>query len=146
MNLPGSPEDLSCHMLWLRRCWWRQGFLERSTLILCPLRLHVDTDLDERVQYILKTYEYICKVGSTLIFLLLTTVQDETNFARILSTVEKYAGKRSGESWEDLQSRSNYKELVTEPTQEISRRMIFFSGLRHERGARPDFEAGNRGN
>ena len=125
MNLPGSPEDLSCHMLWLRRCWWRQGFLERSTLILCPLRLHVDTDLDERVQYILKTYEYICKVGSTLIFLLLTTVQDETNFARILSTVEKYAGKRSGESWEDLQSRSNYKELVTEPTQDISRRMIF---------------------
>ena len=148
MNLPGSPEDLSCHMLWLRRCWWRQGlvwfglvwfgllwlrrcwwrqgFLEPSTLILCPLRLHVDTDLDERVQYILKTYEYICKVGSTLIFLLLTTVQDETNFARILSTVEKYAGKRSGESWEDLQSRSNYKELVTEPTQDISRRMIFF--------------------
>ena len=83
-------------------------------MILCPLRLHVDTDLDERVQYILKTYEYICKVGSTLIFLLLTTVQDETNFARILSTVEKYAGKRSGESWEDLQSRSNYKELVSE--------------------------------
>ena len=99
--------------------------MEQSTLILCPLRLHVDTDLDERVQYILKTYEYICKVGSTLIFLLLTTVQDETNFARILSTVEKYAGKRSGESWEDLQSRSNYKELVTEPTQDISRRMIF---------------------
>ena len=90
-------------------------------LILCPLRLHVDTDLDERVQYILKTYEYICKVGSTLIFLLLTTVQDETNFARILSTVEKYAGKRSGESWEDLQSRSNYKELVTEPTQDSDR-------------------------
>ena len=28
-------------------------------------RLHVDTDLDERVQYILKTYEYICKVNLT---------------------------------------------------------------------------------
>ena len=30
--------------------------------MLYLLRLHIDTDLDERVQYILKTYEYICKV------------------------------------------------------------------------------------
>ena len=44
----------------------------------------------------------------------MTYGQDETNFARILSTVEKYAGRRSGETWAELESRSNYKELVSE--------------------------------
>ena len=32
-------------------------------LLHCLLRLHLDIDLDERVQYILNNYEYICKVG-----------------------------------------------------------------------------------
>ena len=47
-----------------------------------------------------------------------TTGQDETNFERILSTVEKYAGRRSGETWGELESRSNYKELVSESRKE----------------------------
>ena len=38
--------------------------------------------------------------------------QDETNFARMLSSVEKYAGRRPEETWGELQSRSSYKELV----------------------------------
>ena len=82
--------------------------------MLYLLRLHIDTDLDERVQYILKTYEYICKVPPDPLYDSDTTGQDETNFARILSTVEKYAGRRSGETWAELESRSNYKELVSE--------------------------------
>ena len=28
--------------------------------------------------------------------------------------MEKYAGRRSGETWAELESRSNYKELVSE--------------------------------
>jgi len=68
--------------------------------MLVATRLHVDTDLDERVQYILKTYEYIFK--------------DETNFARMLAAMEKYAGKRPGETWVELPSRSSYKDLVAD--------------------------------
>ena len=71
--------------------------------------------MDERVQYILKTYEYICKVILTqndMLFNTTSSFQDETNFAQMLSSVEKYAGRRPGETWGKLESRSSYKELV----------------------------------
>ena len=36
----------------------------------------------------------------------------------MLSSVEKYAGRRPGETWEELESRSSYKELVRRFLQE----------------------------
>ena len=178
VNLLVSLVDLSCQKLWQRRFWMQQGFfifpflninffsfvehrfyshLLNINFFLHPLRLHIDTDLDERVQYILKTYEYICKVSPNIRIHTKTYeyickvsgwnrqkdkhhvryhpthfgplytncwCQDETNFARILSTVEKYAGRRSGETWGELESRSNYKELVSESRRK--RRRICF--------------------
>ena len=110
--------------------------------MLYLLRLHIDTDLDERVQYILKTYEYICKVPPDPLYDSDTTGQDETNFARILSTVEKYAGRRSGETWAELESRSNYKELVSESRgKNDNGERICLAGGRHGRCAQPDLEA-----
>ena len=55
----------------------------------------------------------------------MTYGQDETNFARILSTVEKYAGRRSGETWAELEYRSNYKELVSEGKKRTSREYVW---------------------
>ena len=55
----------------------------------------------------------------------MTYGQDETNFARILSTVEKYAGRRSGETWAELKSRSNYKELVSESRKRTAREHVW---------------------
>ena len=73
--------------------------------------------------------------------------QDETNFARILSTVEKYAGRRSGETWGELESRSNYKELVSQPEghpENFSWENMLTTGSGYEGRAQPYFETCHR--
>ena len=66
--------------------------------MLISARIHIDMNLEDRIQFILKEYEYICK--------------DETNIKKALDEIEAYSGKKQSESWEDLEERSSYKDLV----------------------------------
>ena len=60
-------------------------------------RIHLDLKLEDRIQFILKEYEYICK--------------DETNILKAMNEIETYSVKKACESWEDLVERSSYKDL-----------------------------------
>ena len=66
--------------------------------MLISARIHIDMNLEDRIQFILKEYEYICK--------------DETNIRKALDEIESYSGKKTSESWDDLEERSSYKDLV----------------------------------
>ena len=61
-------------------------------------RLHVDCNLEDRIQFIMKPYEYICK--------------DETDINKMLNEIHSYSGKDENESWNELLNRSGYKDLV----------------------------------
>ena len=66
--------------------------------MLISARIHLDLKLEDRLQFILKEYEYICK--------------DETNVLKALEEIEIYSGKKTSESWTELVERSSYKDLV----------------------------------
>ena len=66
--------------------------------MLISARIHLDLKLEDRIQFILKEYEYICK--------------DETNITKAMDEIEIYSVKKASESWEDLVERSSYKDLV----------------------------------
>ena len=66
--------------------------------MLISARIHLDLKLEDRIQFILKGYEYICK--------------DETNIIKAMDEIEIYSVKKASESWEDLVERSSYKDLV----------------------------------
>ena len=66
--------------------------------MLISARIHLDLKLEDRIQFILKGYEYICK--------------DETNIVKAMDEIEIYSVKKESESWEDLVERSSYKDLV----------------------------------
>lgn len=66
--------------------------------MLLSARIHLDIKLEDRIQFILKGYEYICK--------------DETDIPKALKEIEIYSKKNASESWDDLEKRSSYKDLV----------------------------------
>ena len=66
--------------------------------MLISARIHLDLKLEDRIQFILKEYEYICK--------------DETNILKAMEEIEIYSGKKASESWTELVDRSSYKDLV----------------------------------
>ena len=66
--------------------------------MLISARIHLDLKLEDRIQFILKGYEYICK--------------DEINIIKAMDEIEIYSVKKASESWEDLVERSSYKDLV----------------------------------
>ena len=61
-------------------------------------RLHLDNVLEDRVNFIMKEYEYICK--------------DESNLLKAIHEIEEYSGKKLDETWEDLEKRTSYGDLV----------------------------------
>ena len=61
--------------------------------MLISARIHLDLKLEDRIQFILKEYEYICK--------------DETNIIKAMDEIEIYSVKKASDSWEDLVERSS---------------------------------------
>ena len=80
--------------------------------MLLSARLHIDTVLEDRIQFILKEYEYICK--------------DETSISAALAQIETYSGKKTAETWADLEDRSSYKDLVLD-LRDVSQLLQFIS-------------------
>eukprot|EP00088_Acartia_fossae_P059232 TRINITY_DN7005_c0_g1_i7.p1 TRINITY_DN7005_c0_g1~~TRINITY_DN7005_c0_g1_i7.p1 ORF type:complete len:409 (-),score=68.63 TRINITY_DN7005_c0_g1_i7:61-1287(-) len=62
-------------------------------------RVHITVDMDDRVDYILKDYEYLIS-------------NPDLKLPDLLKRIEKYAGKKTCDAWLKLLGEKNYRELV----------------------------------
>ena len=153
MSLPVSLVGSSCQKPWQKRCWSQQGSNRISHLKVTQHlilffskasrwhRLGRESPIYTKDLWIHLQGKLYPKV---ICYYKRSSFQDETNFARMLSSVEKYAGRRPEETWGELQSRSSYKELVR---QNIFRyhsiKKHFHAGCGLKRCARAIFEDGS---
>ena len=65
-------------------------------------RIQLNVDLEDRIQFILKDYDYFCQENS------------KNYLLNILKDLERYAGKKKSLLWSNFVENNQYKELVTD--------------------------------
>jgi len=65
-------------------------------------RIHINVSLEDRVQFVLKDYEYMC------------TEESKPGLIEILTKLEKHAGKKKPAEWCEMVRNSKYPELVAD--------------------------------
>ena len=63
-------------------------------------RIHINVSLKDRVQFLLKDYEYMC------------TEESKAGLIEILTKLEKHAGKKKPAEWCEMVRSSQYEELI----------------------------------
>ena len=65
-------------------------------------RIQVNVSLEDRIDFILQDYDYMCQEASTEYLL------------QILDSIERYAGRKKIQSWKNLVIEKRFRELVSE--------------------------------
>merc|ERR1712059_3831 len=82
----------------IRKGWFGLSTsLSRSATLQSP-RIHIEVDLEDRIKYILKDYDYIC--------------QDRPGLMTTLNRLERLAGKKKCTEWCKMVEDGKFEELV----------------------------------